>query len=212
MRKLIPLITMSLLALLLVACDNSLNRADRTITLVQDHVNEIINELNEIQLQEENLQADFEETLNQSEDLSAFKNTENKVYQNVQTRQSHLERLQELTGELGNLTKEFETIQRRETLPNDQVNQLLERINQLNTDMSTYVSDYLANLQIEQTTYQSIANAETDYNDFFGVFDNVNTLASTNQMNLEKVLAHFESINTQLINFKVFIANAQENR
>ena len=77
--------------LFIAGCNNSVERTDRTVSLVQENVTSIVNELTEIQLAEGNIQAEFENTIaNASDDLSYFANNDSPIQQNIQRRQQHL--------------------------------------------------------------------------------------------------------------------------
>lgn len=198
--------------ILLVACDNTLQRTDRLISLVQENVTQLVNQLNEIQLAESDLQADFEETLHaQGDKLTSFAQGDAKVYQNIKRRQDHLRKLEELTDQLVEYAEEFTKQANKSNLPVADSQRTVDLMVQLADDLTTYNEDYKHSLTLEEQTYQSIASPEMDYTKFFGVFDNVQTLQTTNHINLERVLSHFEPINTQLINFKVYLTNLQED-
>ena len=49
-----------------------------------------------------------------------------------------------------------------------------------------------------------------DYNSFFKVFDNINTLSQDNLYYLDAVLKHFEPLNGLLVDTKVKIVTLQE--
>ena len=72
MKKIIKYLSILLISTLLFGCDNSLERSKRTIDALQDNMTQIINILNEIQIEEENIQRDFEATLNSEDGLTAF--------------------------------------------------------------------------------------------------------------------------------------------
>ena len=80
----------------------------------------------------------------------------------------------------------------------------------LTANLKVYLKDYQDSLQPEKQTYQAVANPNNDYTTFFKVFDNVNILNKTNQINLEKVLGYFEPINAKLIDFKVYLTNLKK--
>ena len=79
-------------------------------------------------------------------------------------------------------------------------------------DLATYVNDYTANLALESQSFKSIANPESNYQSFFDVLKNVNTLSTTNLMNLDKVLPHFEKLNANLVNLKVDLVKLKEQK
>lgn len=195
---------------LLSACGNSLQRAERTVGLIQDHVTSIIGKISELQLQESDIQADFEATIQASEDLSAFKSDQSTIEENVQKRQDLLQEIETDREELLNLVDELQQIPNHQDLPQDQINQVIEYVTQLSEDLDHYVSHYQANLETEAITYKSIANPATDHESFFKVFDNVNLLYTENNMNLDKVLVHFESLNHLLVNLKVYLVNLDQ--
>lgn len=210
MKKTFQLFLLVFSVILLTACDNSIQRADRAIGLIQENVTKVVNELNEIQVLENNLQRDFESMLDNPDDLSVFNLNDSQVQVNIQNRQTRLTIITETATKLSELAQELEQVKSSEAIPSDQFNQAITLINNLTTDLTVYVEHYQANLNEESMTFKSIANPETDYNTFFGVFDNINALAAENNINLDKLLVHFEPLNSLLVNLKVFLVDAQQ--
>ena len=209
MKKTFQLFLLTFSVILLVACDNSLKRADRAIGLIQENVTQIVNELNEVQVLENNLQSEFETMLQSSEDLTIFHANDSRVQVNIDNRKEHLESILESIKQLDELISELENLKSSDTIPTTQMDQVITYLNDLSTDLNTYIIDYQENLVEEEITFKSIANPETDYRSFFGVFDNINTLATENNINLDKILVHFEPLTSLLINLKVFLVDAQ---
>ncbi|MRI84799.1 YkyA family protein [Fundicoccus ignavus] len=209
MKKTFQLFLLTFSVILLVACDNSLKRADRAIGLIQENVTQIVNELNEVQVLENNLQSEFETMLQSSEDLTIFHANDSLVQVNIDNRKEHLESILESIKQLDELISELENLKSSDTIPTTQIDQVITYLNDLSTDLNTYIIDYQENLVEEEITFKSIANPETDYRSFFGVFDNINTLATENNINLDKILVHFEPLTSLLINLKVFLVDAQ---
>ena len=209
MKKTFQLFLLTFSVILLVACDNSLKRADRAIGLIQENVTQIVNELNEVQVLENNLQSEFETMLQSSEDLTIFHANDSLVQVNIDNRKEHLESILESIKQLDELISELENLKSSDTIPTTQIDQVITYLNDLSTDLNTYIIDYQENLVEEEITFKSIANPETDYRSFFGVFDNTNTLATENNINLDKILVHFEPLTSLLINLKVFLVDAQ---
>lgn len=206
------LLFLSIILIFLTACDNSVERSDRTVTLIQENITAIVNELTEIQLNEGNVQQDFETTLNKGDGLEQFDNEENEIYVNINNRKEHLSNLDEYREEMVTLIEEISTQADSGPLPADQVNRQAELLGQLNEVLVTYIQDYEANIETERIIYRSVANPEMNIDTFYDVFDSVQVLAKNNQMNLESVLGYFEPINTQLVNFKVYLANLSESQ
>lgn len=209
MKKTFQLFLLTFSVILLVACDNSLKRADRAIGLIQENVTQIVNELNEVQVLENNLQSEFETMLQSSEDLTIFHANDSLVQVNIDNRKEHLESILESIKQLDELISELENLKSSDTIPTTQIDQVITYLNDLSTDLNTYIIDYQENLVEEEITFKSIANPETDYRSFFGVFDNINILATENNINLDKILVHFEPLTSLLINLKVFLVDAQ---
>lgn len=211
MKQLNKFVLLIMATLFIAGCNNSVERADRTVSLIQDNVTLIINELTEIQLAESNIQAEFESTIaNAGDDLSYFMNDEAPILQNIVRRTEHLTKLEEARSDLDTLSEEFSKQAENSPLPTEQVNNQVSQLQSLSQDVTTYIADYTTNLDTEAMIYKSIANPETDYASFFAVFDRVSVLHTTNNINLERILGYFEPINAQLINFKVYLANLQE--
>lgn len=209
MKKTFQLFLLTFSVILLAACDNSLQRADRAIGLIQENVTQIVNELNEVQVLENNLQSDFETMLQSSEDLGIFNANDSLVQVNIQNRKDHLTSITERINKLNELVAELENVKKSDTIPTAQIDQVITHLSNLSADLNVYIADYQDNLTEESITFKSIANPETDYNTFFGVFDNINTLSTENHINLDKILVHFEPLTSLLINLKVFLVDAQ---
>lgn len=195
----------------LAACDNSLERATRTVGLMQDDMTKIVNQLSEIQTLENNLQADFDNTLAGTEDLTVFLNEESPVLVNLSQRHAHLNTLDDTKNSLVELSDELISLNKNAALPIDQFNALHQEVATLANSLSVYITDYKKGLELETTSFKSIANPNADYTNFFGVMNNVNQLAVTNNINLDAALPAFEPINTQLINLKVSLVNMAKN-
>lgn len=209
MKKTFQLFLLTFSVILLAACDNSLQRADRSIGLIQENVTQIVNELNEVQVLENNLQSDFETMLQSSEDLGIFDASDSLVQVNIDNRKDHLTSIAESISKLNELINELENVKKSDAIPTAQIDQVITHLTNLSTDLNVYIADYQDNLTEESITFRSIANPETDYNTFFGVFDNINTLSIENYINLDKILVHFEPLTSLLINLKVFLVDAQ---
>ena len=209
MKKTFQLFLLTFSIILLAACDNSIERADRAIGLIQENVTQIVNELNEVQVLENNLQNDFETMLQSSEDLEIFNANDSLIQENIQNRKDHLTSITESVSKLNELITELENVKKSETIPTAQIDQVITYLTNLSADLEVYIADYQDNLTEEAITFKSIANPETDYNTFFGVFDNINTLSTENYINLDKILVHFEPLTSLLNNLKVFLVDAQ---
>ncbi|MBG9979869.1 YkyA family protein [Facklamia sp. DSM 111018] len=201
------LILLGITLILLSGCGNSIERASRTIGLIQENVTNIIGKISEVQNQESDLQADFEETLKESDDLSAFAKDTNPVIGNIQEREQLLTDIDSSRQDLLELIEELNQIPEHKDLPDEQTQKVIEYIQALCEDLELYVSNYQENLKVEADTFKSVANPEINHESFFGVFDNINDLAIENNINLDAVLGHFESLNVLLVNLKVYLVN-----
>lgn len=212
MKKITKYLSILLISTLLFGCDNSLKRSKRTIDALQDNMTQIINILNEIQNEEENIQRDFEATLNSEDGLTAFGDENSAIQINVSEREYQLGLLSEQVGALEKYIEEFTTFTDAELLDRQEVIQQIDLLNQLQENLAVYSKDYQANIQSEQQIYYSLSDPEIDYNRFYQIFEQIETLMTTNHINLEKILGYFEPINTQLINFKIYLVNLSESK
>lgn len=210
MKNKTKLIILPIVLLILAGCSQSVERADRTITLIQDNMTSVINLISEIQFNEQGLQEQFEEMINSEQELQAFQNEEANIYTNINQRSEYLTQLEENRTNLVDLREEINAQSERDELPSDQVTQVDQNLEQLVGYLETYINDYQTNLEIEQQLYESLANPDLDYTQFFSLFDQISIITTNNQMNLEKVIQYVEPINTVLINIKVHLANLQE--
>ena len=212
MKKITKYLSILLISTLLFGCDNSLERSKRTIDALQDNMTQIINILNEIQNEEENIQRDFEATLNSEDGLTAFGDENSAIQINVSEREYQLGLLSEQVVALEKYIEEFTTFTDAELLDRQEVIQQIDLFNQLQENLAVYSKDYQANIQSEQQIYYSLSDPEIDYNRFYQIFEQIETLMTTNHINLEKILGYFEPINTQLINFKIYLVNLAESK
>nr|WP_276933109.1 YkyA family protein [Globicatella sulfidifaciens] len=211
MKKIKPFLLTVVLTLFVAGCDNSLERASNTIGLMQDQVTKIVNELYEVQNLENNLQSDFEEDLaNANDNLEYFNQDEILVMQNISQRKTHLNNMKDAMKELNSLVPELESAKKNQNLPTGDFDKLATMITNLQTDLTTYTDNYLPNLDLEAQTFQSIGNPNVNYNSFFKVFDNINTLSQDNLYYLDAVLKHFEPLNGLLVDTKVKIVTLKE--
>lgn len=210
MKSKLKLIFLPIILLVLVGCRQSFERADRTITLVQDNMNSIVSIISDIQYQESLIQEQFEEMIQSPKALESFSNEEAIIYQNIQTRSDLLNQLDEKNQEFDQLKKEIQAQVERDELPSDTVDSLVDYIDQLSNHLSTYIEDYQTHLLHEKQEYQTLADPSVDYTEFFALFDRMEIITVNNQMNLENVVELIEPINTILINLKVQLANLQE--
>ncbi|MGX7108446.1 YkyA family protein [Facklamia miroungae] len=205
--KTTKVIVMLSLSLLLIGCGNSLERAKRTVGLIQDNVTLLIGNISEIQNREFDLQKDFEATIHLSDDLSGFGQSDNPLNKNINTRKDLLEEMEESRQQLLELCQELKDIPQNDQLPMDQINKVIEYTTNLCEKTDVYISTYLENIETEDLSYKSITNPATDHETFFAVFDNVNLLYTENNINLDHILEYFEPLNTLLVNLKVYLVN-----
>ena len=208
MNKIKPLILLICVCFFLTACDKSLDRAERTIGLVQDDVTTILNALNEIQNQEKTLQSDFEQDLAQN-NLEQFNSSDSKVETNIKARQAQIDEINKKRQHLTEMQKELGQLKDKNELPTALLQQIYDRLATFEQDIATYVTEYSSNLALESNSFKSIANPESNYTSFFNVLKNINTLSVNNYINLDKVLPHFEQLNATLVNVKVDLVNQQ---
>lgn len=195
------------LALMLAGCANSLERAKRTVGLIQDNVTLLIGNISEIQNREFDLQKDFEATIQLKEDLSGFGMEDNPLHQNINNRRELLNEMEESRQQLLQLCEDLEEIPAHDQLPKDQIQRVIEYTRNLCENTDHYIANYLENLKTEDVTYKSVNSKSIDHERFFKVFSNVNMLYTENNMNLDKILNYFESLNTLLVNLKVYLVN-----
>ncbi|MFN0602889.1 YkyA family protein [Facklamia hominis] len=195
---------------LVSGCGRSIQRANRAIGLIQDHVTNIIGKISEVQNREFDLQANFEATLKQSEDLSAFLSSDTPLAENISKRQALIDEIAKSQTTLQEMVEELNSLPDKEQLPKEQVQKLIEYVKQLNQDLDTYVAQYRTNLKQETATFKALANTKTNHESFFKVFNNINQLYTENNMNLDRVIANFDPLNSLLVNLKVYLVNLTE--
>lgn len=210
MKRIQQFVLVIISCLILVGCDNSLARADRTVGLIQEDITGILNALSEIQNTEAALQGNFETVL-ATNNLQTFNDPENDVQKNILHRQSKIDDINKHRKNLAEMLKELTPLVTHEQLPGDQMQQIIQFIQNLETELTIYVTDYAANLELESTSFKAIANPDYDYKAFFQAQKNINTLSETNLMNLDRLLPHFEPLRAALTNLKVDLVKRIEN-
>lgn len=213
MKKLKTIIILLTATLFIAACDNSVQRASNAIGLIQDKVTKIVSDLYEVQNLENKIQLDFETDLTAANnELSYFNQDGIAVLQNVAKRKEHIESIDKSMKELKELVPELVNTSKNTALPGQDFSTIETMIQNLETDLTKYTTDYLKNLDLEFQTFRSIGNPETNFASFFKVFDNINLLSAENLFNLDIVLKHFEPLNSLLVDTKVRVITLLEKK
>ncbi|MBS4455955.1 YkyA family protein [Tuanshanicoccus lijuaniae] len=213
MKRLKQIILCLAIPLFIAACDNSIERANNAIGLIQDQMTKLVNELYEVQNLENQLQAHFEEDLKKSGDnLSYFNQEDILVIKNTSLRLEHLTAMEKAAEELEKLMPELINGRKNNALPMKDFESIDKMIQSMKVDLTTYITDYRKNIALEKQTFHSIGNPKIDYNNFFKVFDNINKLSETNLYNLDRLLVHFEPINQLIVDTKVKVVTLLESK
>ncbi|MBS4462777.1 MULTISPECIES: YkyA family protein [unclassified Facklamia] len=213
MKKFKHIILCLAIPLFIAACDNSIERANNAIGLIQDQMTKLVNELYEMQNLENQLQANFEDDLKNSNDNLGYFNQENLlVIQNSALRLEHLTNMEKAITEIERLMPELINGRKNNALPMNDFESLDKMIQSMKGDLSTYITDYRQNISLETQTFHSIGNPDIDYSNFFKVFDNINQLSETNLYNLDRLLVHFEPINQLIVDTKVKVVTLLESK
>lgn len=207
--KKIKIFLLLVLTSLLTACDSSVERAERTVSLMQDAVGIVTSELNSIQNLEEGIQSQFEQAIEADESMQIFNSSDSPVEKNIQQRQDSIKKIEKSREELTSLASQLAELKRNKNLPAEDITNIENIVTDLSSSLETYVNDYKNNAALESQAYKSLANPENDYQNFFGVIEDVNVLSVNNLMNLEKILGYFEPLNINLVNLKVYLVNLQ---
>lgn len=201
-----------LMTILLIGCNNALERSLRTVEVLQDTITQAINQLNEIQVIENQLQSDFEATMKSESGLASFNQEDSPILTNLSRRSELIEALSKTTESIQTYAEELQNQSNSGPLPTDQVEAQVNLLTELADNLGVYTADYQTNINYERTIYHSLTNPEIEFTQFFQIFDEVERLFVNNYMNLEHVLGLFEPINTQLINFKIYLINLEQNQ
>ncbi|MBK0348427.1 YkyA family protein [Aerococcaceae bacterium zg-ZJ1578] len=213
MKKFKHIILCLAIPFFIAACDNSIERANNAIGLIQDQMTKLVNELYEMQNLENQLQANFEDDLKNSNDNLGYFNQENLlVIQNSALRLEHLTNMEKAITEIERLMPELINGRKNNALPMNDFESLDKMIQSMKGDLSTYITDYRQNISLETQTFHSIGNPDIDYSNFFKVFDNINQLSETNLYNLDRLLVHFEPINQLIVDTKVKVVTLLESK
>lgn len=211
MKKITYVSFLLLMTFLLIGCNKSLPRAERIIGLMQEEMTTLVAQLNELQTLEDELQQDFEKTLNEDDSLELFSDSNSRVQQNVYLRKGTIKQLQQSLDTILSLESELLALKNKRSIPENVLDAIHQEVNEMDEAMALFLSDYMNNLELEEKTFSSLASPESNFESFFKVIEDINILSTTNQINLDQAITHFEPLNTTLVNAKVELIHSLES-
>ncbi|MGX7349362.1 YkyA family protein [Dolosicoccus paucivorans] len=211
MKKITYVSFLLFITIFLVGCSKSLPRAERIIGLMQEEMTSLVAQLNELQALEDELQQDFESTLDQDHSLELFADTDSPIQQNVFLRKDTINQLRQTLDTILSLENELLDLKDKKNIPEDVLNTIHQEVNAMDEAMDIFLKDYMDNLSLEEKAFASVASDDSNFGSFFKVIEDINTLSTTNEINLDRAITHFEPLNTTLVNAKVELIHSLES-
>lgn len=211
MKKITYISFLLFITVVLVGCSKSLPRAERIIGLMQEEMTSLVAQLNELQALEDELQQAFEATLDQDHSLELFADTDSPVQQNVFLRKDTINELRQTLDTILSLEDELLDLKGKKNIPEDVLQTIHQEVNAMDEAMGIFLSDYMNNLSLEEQAFASVASDDSNFESFFKVIEDINILSTTNEINLDQAITHFEPLNTTLVNAKVELIHSLES-
>lgn len=151
--------------LVLSGCSSEANRIMDSAQTTKEYATETSNHFNAIKDSESQLQALFEESLEQDEELTNFANKEVPVFDNIDQRQDSLNELEDATQRLNRIKNKWSRTQ-QETIDEAVYQDMIADIDSAVTGLSTYIEAYNEYLDQQEDYFVSIGDEEANYESF----------------------------------------------
>lgn len=151
--------------LVLSGCSSEANRIMDSAQTTKEYATETSNHFNAIKDSESQLQALFEESLEQDEELTSFANKEVPVFDNIDQRQDSLNELEDATQRLNRIKNKWSRTQ-QETIDEAVYQDMIADIDSAVTGLSTYIEAYNEYLDQQEDYFVSIGDEEANYESF----------------------------------------------
>lgn len=150
------------LSTILTGCDTGVAQAVDVTSEIETVENTIIEKLNAIASKEATLQAEFETTLAEDEELSTLKDESATVFENIETRQTDLDSLTEAAENLKGQTDELTSLESEE-LPSEEITTVTDDLTTLNGSLDQFVEQYGASLTEQESYFKSLVEEDATY-------------------------------------------------
>lgn len=150
------------LSTILTGCDTGVAQAVDVTSEIETVENTIIEKLNAIASKEATLQAEFETTLAEDQELSTFKDESATVFENIETRQTDLDSLTEAAENLKGQTDELTSLESEE-LPSEEITTVTDDLTTLNGSLDQFVEQYGASLTEQESYFKSLVEEDATY-------------------------------------------------
>lgn len=162
MKKMISAVSFLGLSTILTGCDTGVAQAVDVTSEIETVENTIIEKLNAIASKEATLQAEFETTLAEDEELSTLKDESATVFENIETRQTDLDSLTEAAENLKGQTDELTSLESEE-LPSEEITTVTDNLTTLNGSLDQFVEQYGASLTEQESYFKSLVEEDATY-------------------------------------------------
>lgn len=162
MKKMISAVSFLGLSTILTGCDTGVAQAVDVTSEIETVENTIIEKLNAIASKEATLQAEFETTLAEDEELSTLKDESATVFENIETRQTDLDSLTEAAENLKGQTDELTSLESEE-LPSEEITTVTDDLTTLNGSLDQFVEQYGASLTEQESYFKSLVEEDATY-------------------------------------------------
>lgn len=167
-------ITLSLAsALVLSACSNQLNSAQKSAENIQTKTDEMITEFDAIAANEAELQGQFESTLAEDAELATFADESSPVFENITNRKESVDTLGQLNEDLQSDVERLSGLDEAE-LPANEIQAVTDSTNQLISQLETYVESYDQALTSQSDYFKSLASEDANYETFSSGMQEIN--------------------------------------
>ena len=198
MKKMISAVSFLGLSAVLTGCDTGVAQAVDVTTEIETVENTVIEKLNAIAAQESTLQAEFETTLAEDEELATLKDGSATVFENIETRQTDLDSLKEAAESLKTQTDELTTLDSEE-LPSEEISTVTDDLTTLNESLDQFIEQYGTSLTEQESYFQALVEEDATYETLQSGIDQLNEQhTATNELfiQLDSNLAQLQASRT----------------
>lgn len=179
--------------LFLTGCQNELSTLSGHSEDISNLSNETITEINNITETEGNLQAAYETTFQEDEDLSSFSDESSPVFENIQMRKDSIENVQSHTSDLEDISTSLADFEPEEIDPN-LVSSWSDSLQTSVDTLNSYTDTYTTSLDEQTSYFQSLGTEEANYETLANGVENIQATDQT----INDLLAELDQSFSQL--------------
>lgn len=192
---------LSVSALFLVACEqDSIEDVELSADELENLHGEIVDQLNGLYEDENQLQDDFSQTLEEDEDLSSLADGSSPVFDNLESRESRLNALEEFEGQLSEHADTLNGYE-GERLPTEDLSAIADEVNMFSEELAGYREEYVTTIESQTNYFNEIASEDATYEIFSDGIQTINDQRSELQssiIELDESLIQYDEAVAQL--------------